>query len=98
MMAVVGLIASCTGKPGGKQTGQKMTHYIEADGPFDCACAEFIALGFDPLYVELGDAGEYRKKAASKTRYTCPQCCVNAWAKPDVNLECRDCGVRLEVR
>jgi hypothetical protein len=32
-----------------------------------------------------------KKKAASKTKYTCQACGVNAWAKPAVNLWCGDC-------
>jgi transcription elongation factor Elf1 len=36
-----------------------------------------------------------RKKAASKTRYTCPDCQMNAWAKPGVHLVCGDCGERM---
>jgi hypothetical protein len=40
MMLAVGLIPSDTGKPGGKQTGQRMTHYIEPEGQFDRACRE----------------------------------------------------------
>src|SRR5277367_844570 len=33
----------------------------------------------------------WRKKSASTTRYTCPECGVNAWAKPQVSLICGDC-------
>ena len=33
-MKKIGLIPSDTGEPGGKQTGQNMTHYIDPDGPF----------------------------------------------------------------
>ena len=36
-MKEVGLIPSNTGKPGGKETGQKMTHYIEVGGPYQKA-------------------------------------------------------------
>ena len=36
-MIEVGLIPSHTGKPNGKQTGQKMTHYIEKDGRYQLA-------------------------------------------------------------
>ena len=32
-----------------------------------------------------------KKKLASKTKYTCPDCGLNAWAKPDSNLVCDDC-------
>jgi predicted SprT family Zn-dependent metalloprotease len=98
MMKAVGLIPSDTGAPGGKEIGQKVTHYIEAGGPFERACAELVKKGFNPLYVELWtEAGEKtrKKKAASKTRYTCPQCQTNAWAKPDVKLICGECDERM---
>lgn len=32
---------------------------------------------------------------ASKTRYTCPSCQTNAWAKPDVHLVCGECDERM---
>jgi hypothetical protein len=38
------------------------------------------------------DEGARRRKAASKTKSTCPACGLNAWAKPEVNLVCGDCG------
>jgi len=34
MMHAVGLMPSNTGKPGGKQTGQTVSHYIVTGGPF----------------------------------------------------------------
>lgn len=36
-MDEVGLVPSSTGEPGGKRTGQNMTHYIADDGPFAVA-------------------------------------------------------------
>jgi hypothetical protein len=33
-MEEVGLIPSSTGAPGGKRTGQSMSHYIDPDGKF----------------------------------------------------------------
>ena len=32
-----------------------------------------------------------KKKLASKTKYTCPDCGLNAWAKPDSTLLCDEC-------
>ena len=32
-----------------------------------------------------------KKKLASKTKYTCPDCGLNAWAKPDCTLVCAEC-------
>jgi protein-arginine kinase activator protein McsA len=37
------------------------------------------------------DGGERKKKAASKTKYTCPTCGTNAWAKPNTALICGAC-------
>jgi hypothetical protein len=100
MMKAVGLVPSDTAAPGGKEVGQKVSHYIEAGGRFERACAELVKQGFDPLYVELWTEGgeKTRKtKAASKTRYTCPECLTNAWAKPDVHLVCGECDERMEA-
>jgi hypothetical protein len=47
------------------------------------------------LYKDVHDAGESairKKKTASKTKYTCPGCAANAWAKPGMNLVCGDCS------
>ena len=98
MMRVVGLIPSDTGAEGGRETGQHVSHYIEAGGVFDRACAELVKLGFEVPYVELWKEGEEKtrkKKAASKTKYTCQSCGVNAWAKPDVSLLCGECELEL---
>jgi hypothetical protein len=100
MMKAVGLVPSSTGAPGGKETGQHVSHYIEAGGAFDRACAELVTLGFEVPYVELWAEAEEKtrkKKAASKTKYTCPGCGLNAWAKPDVVLLCGACEVELEA-
>jgi len=84
MMEAIGLIPSDTGAPGGKQTGQKVSHYIAGGGPFDKACRALIEQGFVVRYVELwSDPEARRKKAASKTKYTCLSCGLNAWGKPD---------------
>jgi hypothetical protein len=100
MMRAVGLIPSDTGASGGREVGQKVSHYIEDGGRFAKACAALVGGGFDPFYVELwseGDAAKRKKKAASKTRYTCPDCDANAWAKPGMNLVCGDCDARMEA-
>lgn len=100
MMREVGLIPSDTGAPGGKEVGQRVSHYIEPDGRFAAACAELVGGGFTIAYVERWSEGAARtraKKAASKTRYTCPACAAHAWAKPDMHLICGDCDERMAV-
>lgn len=100
LMRRVGLIPTSTGEPGGKETGQKVTHYIEQGGRFARAYAALAATGFSLPLVELWgdeDAAKRAKKAASKTKYTCPGCGTNAWAKPDTRLICGDCEVTMEA-
>jgi hypothetical protein len=92
-MREIGLIPTATGQPGGKETGQSMTHFIEAGGAF-------LATGAAILYqdrVREGEEGTRKKKAASKTKYTCPGCGVNAWAKPGVSLICGECKEVMEA-
>lgn len=33
----------------------------------------------------------------SKLKYSCPECGMNVWGKPSLNVGCLDCGVRLEM-
>ena len=100
-MREIGLMPSDTGQPGGKDTGQKVSHYIEAGGRFELACTAYLATGAAILYSDRagdGDAAKTRKKkAASKTKYTCPGCGTNAWAKPGTNLVCGDCNEAMEA-
>jgi len=35
-------------------------------------------------------------KRKSKTKYSCLECGLNAWAKPNVNIKCGDCELPLE--
>lgn len=45
-MKEVGLQPSTTGKRGGMETGEAVTHYIIPDGPFDRACRKLFSAGF----------------------------------------------------
>jgi SprT-like family len=98
-MRDIGLIPTDTGQPGGKDTGQKVTHLVEPDGRFAKACAAFLARHPTILYHDRAGEGEAtrKKKAASKTKYTCPDCEQNAWAKPDAHLICGDCDQAMEA-
>ena len=97
LMRRIGLMASSTGNEGGKQTGQRMTHYIEHGGPFEEACRELIENGHEIRYVELSDPTVRKKKAESKSKYTCDQCDQNAWGKPDLKLRCDHCDVPMRI-
>lgn len=101
MMRAVGLIPSTSGEPGGKEIGQRVSHYIEPGGRFAQVCAELVGLRGDTVpYVELGSELEREareRKAASKTKYTCPACGANAWAKPGIALDCGACKQPMDV-
>jgi predicted SprT family Zn-dependent metalloprotease len=90
-MTEVGLHPSSTGEPGGKETGSKVSHYIIEDGPFALAFSRLKATGFELRWQSRSDDSERQKKAASKTKYTCPNCEQNAWAKPGASLICGVC-------
>ncbi len=97
-MREIGLIPSDTGRPGGKTTGPRMSHYIEAGSLFDRAADRLIAKGFVLAFVECesdGADGLALKKRLSKTRYSCPACGLNAWAKPNAGLMCTTCKIVL---
>ncbi len=99
-MREIGLIPTDSGEPGGKETGQSITHYLEAGGSFERACSAFLATGTAILYQDRAREGEEatrKTKAASKTKYTCPTCGVNAWAKPGVSLICGECKETMEA-
>jgi predicted SprT family Zn-dependent metalloprotease len=99
-MREIGLTPSSTGAPGGKDVGQKVSHFISENGAFDLISANLLKTGFVIPYVERVDDDQALKatrkmKAASKTRYTCPHCDepqVHIWAKPGVDVRCGICG------
>ena len=102
LMKKVGLIASDTAAPGGNETGQRVSHYIRPGGRFDIACAKLLSQGITLDYVEMWSETDQGKKArkskaASKTKYTCPGCGLNAWAKPEVLLVCGECQEELSA-
>ncbi len=90
----IGLPPSTTGEPDGNETGQSVTHYILPEGAYAKAYAKLDAAGFQLHWESAPDGkqgGTRAKKAASKTKFTCPECGQNAWAKPDAVLICGEC-------
>ncbi|MDO9103664.1 MAG: SprT-like domain-containing protein [Methylovulum sp.] len=103
-MESIGLMPSDTGQPGGKKTGQQMTHYIIPGGLFEQVCAALLFDGFhlawgeivvdiDEDQVEKG--GGSGKGKTTRVRFTCPDCDANAWGKPTLKLICGDCLVPM---
>jgi hypothetical protein len=90
-MREIGLQPSSTAEPGGKETGQKVSHYIIPGGRYAQAYAKLAERGFQLHWQSAAESGVDRAKKASKTKYTCPICGQNAWAKPEALLICGVC-------
>ena len=72
---------STTGEPGGKETGQSVTHYIIPGGPYAKAYAKLKAKAFSFTGNRHRQDEQAKAKKASKTKFTCPECGQNAWAQ-----------------
>ena len=90
-MKEIGLQPSDTGMAGGKETGQSVTHYIIPAGAYAKAYAKLKAKGFQLHWQSAPQGQQAKAKKASKTKFTCPECGQNAWAKPDALLGCGNC-------
>lgn len=96
-MIEVGLIPSDTGEPGGKPTGQRMTHYIEEGGKFSQAIARMPAEYTLPWTSDgPNESAKPKKPRRKKFRFICPGCRARIWAEvEDLEAECLDCGERF---
>src|SRR5205823_13169080 len=92
-MKSIGLQPSDTGKPDGKETGQKMNHYTIPGGAFDKATARLLQSGFALSWADIAilEGAAKPKKSGSRVKYTCPGCGANAWGKDGLRLMCADC-------
>lgn len=78
----------------GVATGQKVSHFIIPNASFDKACAKLLDSGFT---LDLQQAPRLIEKAKkNKLKYICPQCGINAWAKPGVKLACGECMIQMD--
>ena len=93
-MELVGLVPSDTGEPGGKKTGQRITHYIATNGPFARAFASMPKEYLLPwsCIAEQDAAGSGSSVERLKVKYSCPLAHGNVWGKPDLSLVCGLCG------
>lgn len=99
-MHEIGLHPSSTAAPGGKETGQKVSHYIVEGGAFDLAFAALEKKGLGDLLVDRWADNDTTKKAkakkaASKTAFECADCGMKAWAKADAKLICGECEIAM---
>lgn len=107
-MESVGLMPSNTGTPGGKKTGQQMTHYVIAGGRFEKVTEVLLANGFRLSWadaaarlvvnVPVDPVDSADTKSGCRIKYTCPSCAVHAWGKSGLNLICGDCTALMQAR
>jgi hypothetical protein len=95
-MREVGLQPTSTGEPGGRETGQSVTHYILPDGRYTQAFAKLADTGFLLRWQSLPFGKQGRAIISSKTKFSCPACGQNAWAKPGAALICGECFKNME--
>lgn len=102
LMESCGLVPSHNGLPGGKRTGQSMTHFIDAKGRFAEVYAALGDGGFLPFREakepptpaaaegEEGEGEEEAKPATDKKKrcYVCSSCGGKVWGKPGMVLWC----------
>jgi hypothetical protein len=90
-MKEIGLQHSPTGEPGGKESDQSVTNYIIPGGAYATAFAKLQATGFQLHWESAHEGRDAKAKKASRTKFPCPGCEQNAWAKPDALLICGVC-------
>jgi hypothetical protein len=97
-MREIGLIPSDTGQPGGEESGQRMSHYIEPGEAFATHCRGLLREGFVVPYVELWDEAKAGKsKAKNKPKFVCKGCGAAAWGKPELRIICAECDVEMRA-
>lgn len=99
-MVEIGLQPSSTGLPGGRVTGQKMSHYLLVGGGLSLLIRELHDQGLDiNLAAATGPAGaglrSANKKAWARTKYTCAGCNRSVLGGDQYNLMCGDCQLPL---
>lgn len=95
-MREVGLIPSTTGAPGGKETGQKVSHYIEESGAFSAACEALLKAGFTLSWGSF-PAAPKETKSGKRAKFVCPSCEGQAWGKESLYLICGECNEDMEL-
>ena len=91
-MHSIGLMPSNTGKRGGAETGDSMSHYILEDGRFIAACRAFLTRY--RLVWESATGLKENVKTQKRVKFSCPNGHdLNAWAKPGALIDCHLCSI-----
>lgn len=91
----LGLTPSDSGQPGGKRTGQQMTHYVEPGGRYERWVTAFLSP--ERLFTWASTPalkGTATRKKRNKIKYSCGP--HTAWGKPGLSIYCKDCQKVME--
>lgn len=92
-MEEIGLMPSSTGLPGGKRTGRNVSHFIIDD---ETTAFKKAIKTIDFELEIIGKMGPKISKGSRRSKYTCPQCEVNAYGKKELSLICGSCNEQME--
>ena len=87
-MVEYGLEPSSTGEPGGKRTGQNVSHYVVKGGPFWTSAQKLLQGGWQTEFHAITYAQLQRR--VTRVKYTCE--CSACWGKPGMELLCMKCS------
>lgn len=91
-MEEIGLTPSDTGRPGGKKTGNRVSHYISETGKFAEVFANMPADYLLPWKSRFyGMSSTKKASQKSKRKYSCLNCGTNVWGKYDLKIICGIC-------
>lgn len=96
-MLQLGLRPTDNGAFTGKMTGDRISHLIIPGGGFDQACDELltkIKIAWVDRWTGKENPGA---KLKNKTKYVCPECKLNVWGKPELQIICGVCNRKLEA-
>lgn len=99
-MDELGLSPSSTGQPGGKRTGQSVSHYIVEGGPYARSAAELLATGLVITWRAIPNGTARSKHSGRRAKYSCTPTCKNkaqVWGKAGLNIICGTCERRMDV-
>lgn len=106
-MKQIGLYPSSTGAGGGKETGDRMSHYIMSGGPFIGALDILERRGFTIPWAEVpaiepeasggeeGTEAPVGSRSGERVKYVCPICQLNALARHGAKLACLEHGEQM---
>lgn len=98
LMNEIGLQASATGEPGGKATGQRMSHYILEGGKFEKVANAFLLSGEKFQWNSVVESKETKERKKTREKWTCPKCLQeHAWARKTAKIACGVCMVPMVI-